>query len=194
MLLACCLVFLLGCDSATDFGYGKYVPFTPDLIRTYSLSEPDIGRLKFYASKDILLHRELPPRAAIVAKGKLIIMNGVDIDEVEILPLAPGDPAKILSSEDKVVKAIDVHFGADAPVLRFWSHSEDPKGTFSLDFVDAQHKTDVLFDGLRYSAMNDSISAFLLVDKEALKSLETTTHVTGVLPHILQFPGAFGSH
>jgi hypothetical protein len=192
LVLASFLVIQTGCDSATDSGNGKYVPFTPELIRTYSLSEPAMGLLKFYASKDILLHRQLPAGAATGAKGKLITENGVNLDEVEILPLAPGVPTNILASEDKVVKAIDVRFEAGGPVLRFWSHSEDPKSTFSLDYVDAQHKTDVLYDGLRFSAVNDSISTFLLVDIDALKRMEPKMQVQAV-PSVLQFPGAFGT-
>jgi hypothetical protein len=183
----------VGCGNATDSGNGKYVPFTPDLIRTYSLSESDIGRLKFFSSRDILLHREMSPGAATTAKGKLLTKDGAVMDEVEILPLTPGVPTNILTSQDKVVKAIEVRFETDGPILLFWSHSEDPKSTYSLDYVDAQHKTDVLYDGLRYSAINDSISAFLLVDRYAMKRLAPKINMQGAVPGVLQFPGALGT-
>ena len=124
--------------TAPEPTYGRYVPFTRDLISTYSLSEDDVKHLQFYVSKEILLHRELSNGEVNIAKGKLIVDNGKTVDEVGVPQYAPGiaDAAGFDTDE---VDFIDVRFEEGAPNIEFIARVAKPRDSFSLMFHAESH-------------------------------------------------------
>jgi hypothetical protein len=178
LLSAGCLLLFPGCDSVGSAHYGKYVPFTPKLIEQYALSTDDIRHIQFYVSRQILLHRELVRGEANVVKGKLVVKDGKSIDEVEVVELAPGVATDVTldrRSDDATFDNIDVRFEANAPVISFAAFADKPEDNFSVSY-DTENKN-VAFDGLEYKAMGSSLSAILLIDKDALGSLESKRRV-----------------
>jgi hypothetical protein len=169
-----CLVLAGSCSTAPAPDYGKYVPFTRDLIAGNSLSEDAIKQLQFFVSTDILLRRELTPGDARIARGKLIVDNGKSVDEVEVPKFAPG-VADAVEFNTNDVDHIVVSFEKGAPGIEFIARVEKPRDSFGLMFHAETHA--VSFGDLSYRPLNDSLHAILLVDRESMGNLQSKRRV-----------------
>jgi hypothetical protein len=169
-----CVVLASACTTATKPSYGEYIPFTRDLISTYSLSEDDIKHLQFYASTEILLRRELLKGDANIAKGKLVVDNGKSVDEVLVPQYAPGiaDAAEFNSDETDY---IEVRFDEGAPGIKFVARVDKPRDSFGLMFETGARS--VPFGDREYQPMHDSLHAILLVDRDMVSNLQSKRRV-----------------
>ncbi len=174
LLSLVCFVLLPACTTTTEPNYGRYIPFTRELIFTYSLSEDDVKHLQFYVSKEILLRRELSKGEANIAKGKLIVDNGKEVDEVEVPQFAPGiaDAAEFNTDD---IDYIDVRFEEGASVIEFIARDAKPRDSFGLMFHTETHS--VPFGDREYQPMHDSLHAILLVDRDVLSNLQSNRRV-----------------
>jgi hypothetical protein len=173
-LLSLVYLVLSPACTTTEPSYGRYIPFTRELISTYSLSEDDIKHLQFYVSKEILLRRELSKGEANIAKGKLIVDNGKEVDEVDVPQYAPGiaDAAEFNTDE---VDYIDVRFEKGASDIEFIARVAKPRDSFALMFHNEAHS--VPFGDREYQPINDSLHAILLVDRDMLGNLQSKRRV-----------------
>jgi hypothetical protein len=174
LLSLLCLVLSPACTNTTNPSYGKFVPFTRDLISTYSLSENDIKHLQFYVSTEILLRRAPSKGEANISKGKLVVGNGSAADEVEVPQFAPciADAAGFGTDE---VDFIEVRFEQGAPSIEFIARVDKPRDSFGLMFDSAAHS--VPFGGHEYQPMHDSLHAILLVDRDMLGTLQSKRRI-----------------
>lgn len=162
------------CSTAPEVNYGRYIPFTRDLIATYSLSEEDIRNLQFYVSRDIVLRREMSQAGANVAKGKLFVADGKSVDEVEVPQYAPGVADTVDLNSDGMDQ-IHVRFEKGAPAINFIARVDKPRDSFGLTFDRETHR--VRFGDLSYKPVNESLHAILLVDKDTLGGLQSKQRI-----------------
>jgi hypothetical protein len=138
------------------------------MIRTYSLSPADLGQMKFYVSRDIIVRRELPAGEALNIKGQVMAMDGKSIDEIAISQYAAGVPSHVYLDLDLLSVKFD---NAAAPLDFIASDSTGYRFRFALG---DNHSP--IFDDPAFHTEKGGGSAILLIDADTFNSLKSRKH------------------
>ncbi len=162
------LLTVVGCESQSRpqviSTYDK-VPFTNSLRAENELTAPEIQRLQFYVSHQIVLQNRASSGKREVSKGKLITKEGQAVDEVVVNKGTPGIAVKV---EDR---AIRISFEEKTSIGFAAGQNPDPDN-YSLAIVrNEKGENAVRYAGADYAAMDNSALSYLLIKKEDLSEL-----------------------
>lgn len=146
----------IGCASSR-------VPFTPQLAEQFS--EEDFKGIQFYVSSKIILHRDITSAGqSVTPRGKIVLENGKQIEEVLI---KRGSPGVELSQEKG--RSITVSF--EPPIenvesfLRF--DASKPDGPYYLMMTDLKYGTE------SFQVLEGLQKAYIEVDADRLENIDS---------------------
>ena len=160
------LLGLLGCEHHPDVRstYEK-IPFTHSLRVEYNLTPPELKRLQFYVSNPVQLRHVDTSGKYEIAKGKLVVKDGKDVNEIVVNRGTPGVVVDVRDPELRVSFEENFSFG-------FVRGTGAQSDVYVLAFVnDAQGQSIVRYGGAEFQMDQNSKLAHLLINKEELTEI-----------------------
>jgi hypothetical protein len=121
-------------------GCGKPA-FTQGIRLRDNLDVPDIRRIQFYTSGEIVLRREVPVQQRASAGNELVISNGVVVEEIVIPLRTPGVAVRVEGDH------ILVSFSREHPERALWFSAKKP-GEEVIPLEDKTYQLVALDNGL----------------------------------------------
>ena len=150
--------------------------YTKDIHDTNRWSESELKRIQFYLSGEIRLWREINRGETRITRGKIIMVNGREAEEVVV---AKGTPGVYLFSPQKNHYAISFEGGEDDKYLVF-GPSEKVKGRYVLlakEWEKSYGK--VTYGGRLFNTPNESAYAYLMVDLDKTRKTRISSTKIG---------------
>ena len=136
-------------------------PFTEQLYHQNRWTEPELKRIQFYLSEDIVMRRELTGSKSEIVSGEIKMVDGRQVEEVVV---RKGTPGVLLFLPEKDRFAISFEAGGRE---RFLIFGPNPKvdGRFVLLASEWKRRSGmVTYEGKKWRVDNRSAYASLLVD------------------------------
>ncbi len=141
------------------------IPFTHSLRMENELTAPEIQRLQFYVSHQIVLQNRASTGKREVSKGKLITKEGQLVEEVVVNKGTPGIAVKV---EDR---AIRISF-EEKTSIRFSTGQSPNMDYYSLAIaLNEKGEKLVRYAGADYTPVGNSTLSYLLIRKEELSEI-----------------------
>lgn len=167
--LALAVFSLAGCATSPD---AERLAFSDSTIRDYQLSETHKHRLQYYTSNAITLARAASENLRGIGDGKLLEKGKSKVSSVEIPAGSPG--VVVGSGPNWLAVSFDpgsyLYFVSSQPQVNspYWDDRRDVE-RYYLYAPDWDGRAgSVQLGNVAYQAVDHSIDAYLLVDREAL--------------------------
>ena len=157
---------LLGCENRPQVRstFDK-IPFTHSLRMEYNLTPPELKRLQFYVSHPIQLRHVDTSGKYEIAKGKLVVKDGKDVNEIVVNRGTPGIAVDVRDPELRVSFEENFSFG-------FVRGTGPQSDVYVLAFVNnEQGQPIVRYGGADFQMEQNSQLAHLLINKEELTEI-----------------------
>lgn len=166
------LVLLLGLSGCAAQQLAEQLPFSDSLIQDYGLDEPHKQRLQYYVSRPITLARSSSSSQRGIAGGRLVDRGQRQVQKLQVPANTPG--VAVGSGPHWLAVSFEagsyLYFVSNQPPLEspYRSESREP-GRYYLYASDWDGRSGTVKVGaLSYQAMDQSMDAYLLVDRESL--------------------------
>lgn len=136
---------------------------TTALIAKYRVTPDELLKLQYYLDKELVIQRQLGTGEREVAHGKIVVRNGLEVNEVAVEALTQG----IALRHEPDGKGLDVGFDPSSPAA--FAFGPGASGEYELG-VDAQGR--VPYDGVTYALRTRGNR--LLVDLSSFSRVERT--------------------
>lgn len=165
LVAAAALAAIAGCHSEEPAPEPRLnlTVLSTGLIAKYHITNDELMKLQYYLDGRLVIQRRLNEGERQVAHGKIVVRNGVDVNEVVVEPLTPG----VAIGRERDGKGLDVGF--DPTSQAAFAFGPCASGDYELG-CDAKGR--IPYDGLSYS--RETSGNRLLVDLTAISHLETT--------------------
>lgn len=172
------LLSLTGCASRQ---VAEQLPFSDSLIQDYGLSEPHKQRLQYYVSRPITLARGSASAQRGIAGGRLVDRGQRQVRKLQVPANTPG--VVVGSGNHWLAVSFEagsyLYFVSDQPALEspYRSESREP-GRYYLYAPDWDGRSGTVKVGdISYQALDQSMDAYLLVDRESLYETDSEGRV-----------------
>jgi len=140
-------------------------PFTDDLYDRSNWTEPELRRIQFYLSDDIVLRRALSGTRSEINNGEIKIIDGERVEQVVIPKGTPG----ALINEPKE-KRFQVAFEQEDSKFLMFGPSPRARGRFVLLARDWDRRQGIVtYDGKLWKVGSNSAYAALMVDLKEIQ-------------------------
>lgn len=149
------------------------VPYSDSIRQKYHLTEDDLKRVQFYVSDPITLQRKFVDGSAQITSGKLKLINGEKVEEVQIPSATPG----ILVREADGGK-LEVSFEKSNDYFLRFGYNPNKSGTYVLLASEWKNKVGNLsYGGQKFYTSPESGDALLLIDMKKIVKYSKTQRV-----------------
>src|SRR2546428_200636 len=145
LVMAAALALLAGCHDAEPGGGEPKVSLTvlsTGLIAKYSITPDELLKLQYYLDKELVISRQLGTGEREVGHGKIVIRNGVEVNEVVVEAVTQG----VALRREPDGRGLDIGFDPSSQAA--FAFGPGPSGEYELG-VDAHNK--VPYDGALYA-------------------------------------------
>jgi len=134
-------------------------PFTEQLRTINNWNDRDLKKIQFYNSDDILLTRELSKADTDIVKGKIVMENGVRLEQVLIEKGTPG-VAVFSPKKDRIA----VSFESDDDLYLMWGPNPKFRDQYMLMFKERNRRSARVTYGTKVYNLRSNPAVKLLVD------------------------------
>ncbi len=162
---AICIFGLLMCTSCSH----NLTPFTKQLYDQQRWEEPDLKKIQFYISHDIIMQRNASQGITRIERGKIKLLKGEKLDKVVI---RRGTPGVFLFSpkEDRFAICFEE---AEPPRFLMFGPNPNYGNRFTLLGKEwDRHSGVITYDQKEYLAPSESAMAYLLVDLRKTRKVQ----------------------
>jgi hypothetical protein len=166
--LLCSSLLVAGCSDPEPARPAQQQPpnltvLSTGVIAKYSITPDELLKLQYYLDRELVITRQLAGGEREVAHGKVVIRNGLEVNEVGVAPLTQG----VALRREPDGKGLDIGF--DPTSQAALAFGPGPSGEYELG-VDPKGK--VPYDGSLYTPQTRGNR--LLVDLEAVSRVVKT--------------------
>ncbi len=169
-------VFSLFVVLAALSGCARYTPFTQRLYEEYRWTEPELKRIQFYLSSDIVLRRELGNSNVSISSGTIRVRDGRRVEEIVI---RQGTPGVFLFSPKADRMAISFEDGKNNRFLMFGPNPRQGNRYALLGAEWDRQGGAVTYDGQQYQVDANGAFSHLLVNLKRARNVEVNSRVAG---------------
>lgn len=151
-------------------------PFTQRLYDEQDWSDPELKRIQFYLSDDILMRRQIGQDKSEIISGEIKIVDGRQVEEIRIPARTPG-VLLFLPKENRF--AISFEEGGEDRYLVF---GPNPKvgGRYVLLASEWNRRQGrVTYDGKKFVVDNSSAFSALMVDLKKIRKTSIKSRTAG---------------
>ena len=171
-LITLTAILLLGLSSCSP----TLTPFTKRLYEEQRWSEPELKRIQFYVSDDIVLRRQISGGSSDIISGEIKIVNGREVEEVVV---RRGTPGVFLFSPKEERFAVSFEDGGKD---RFLVFGPNPKagGRFVLLASEWNRRIGtVSYEGRKFTVESTSAFSSLMVDLKKINKTSVNSRTAG---------------
>lgn len=154
----------------------RYTPFTQRLYEEYRWTEPELKRIQFYLSNDIVLRRELGNSNVSISSGTIRIKDGRRVEEIVI---RQGTPGVFMFSPKEDRFAIGFEDGKNNRYLMFGPNPRQGNRYALLGAEWDRQGGAVTYDGQQYQVDSSGAFSHLLVNLKRARDMEVKSRVAG---------------
>jgi len=147
-------------------------PFTQRLYDQYDWTEPELQRIQFYVSDDIVLRRELTGGQSEIISGEIKVVDGREVEEVIIRRNTPG---VLLFTPKKNRFAISFESEGNDRYLIF---GPNPKAGNRYALLASEWRRrvgTVTYEGRKFDVGSGSAFASLMVDLKKVRKISVSS-------------------
>ena len=157
-------------------GCARYTPFTQQLFAEYRWTEPELKRIQFFLSSDIVLRRELGSSNVSISSGTIRIKDGRRVEEIVI---RQGTPGVFMFSPKEDRFAIGFEDGKNNRYLMFGPNPRQGTRYALLGAEWDRQGGSVTYDGQQYQVDAQGALSHLLVNLKRARRLDVSSRVAG---------------
>lgn len=141
-------------------------PFLQSYIERYDLSAPDLRQIQYYLSREVVLRRDWIESNHDLVQGRLVVRDGVNVDEVVIHQNTPGVLRRVSDGQFLVSFEKGSASLAFKVSQQFENGRVDDSRYHIVGRVMQDQSVKVRYNGKAYNLVGNSYKAVLLVDQD----------------------------